>query len=66
MRTNIELDEDLLKEAFHYTHSTTKRAVVDEALREFVQNHRRKDIRKLLGKIQIHEGYDYKKLRREI
>ena len=58
MRTNIELDENLLEETFHYTHSTTKRAVVDEALREFVKNHRRKDIREVLGKVRIHADYE--------
>lgn len=63
MRTNIVLDEKLLKEAFRYTKVSTKRELVDLALREFVENHSRKDIRELRGKIKIHDYYDYKALR---
>jgi len=37
MRTNIELDEDLLKEARKYSHATTKRALVAEALTTFIE-----------------------------
>lgn len=63
MRTNIVLDDKLVKEAFRYAHVSTKKELIDLALREFVENHRRKDIRDLKGKIKIHEKYDYKELR---
>ncbi|MBA2534247.1 MAG: type II toxin-antitoxin system VapB family antitoxin [Rubrobacter sp.] len=63
MRTNIVLDDDLVEEAFRYANAKTKRELVDLALREFVENHKRKDIRELRGKITFHSGYDYKKLR---
>lgn len=63
MRTNIILDDKLVKEAFRYAHVSTKKELIDLALREFVENHRRRDIRELRGKISIRDGYDYKELR---
>ena len=63
MRTNIVLDEKLLEEAFHYAPVSTKRELIDLALREFVENHRRLDIRELKGKVKLRANYDYKLLR---
>jgi Arc/MetJ family transcription regulator len=63
MRTNILLDDKLVKEAFRYTKVSTKKELINLALREFVENHRRKDMRELKGKIKIAENYDYKILR---
>jgi Arc/MetJ family transcription regulator len=63
VRTNIVLDDELVEEAFRHSNAKTKRELVDMALREFVENHRRKDVRELRGKISFHPGYDYKKLR---
>lgn len=63
MRTNIVLDDELVEEAFRHSDAKTKRELVDRALREFVDNHKRKDIRELRGEITFHPGYDYKKLR---
>jgi Arc/MetJ family transcription regulator len=42
MRTNIEIDDELLKEAMAATGQTTKRATVEEALRRAVRLHRQK------------------------
>ena len=61
MRTNIVLDEDLLKEAFKYSKSHTKKDLIHEALKEFIENHKRKDLRELKGKIKFIEDYDYKR-----
>lgn len=63
MRTNIVLDDELVKEAFRHSNANTKRELVDQALREFVATHKRKDLRELRGKVSFHPGYDYKKLR---
>jgi len=63
MRTNIVLDEKLVQEAFRYAYVSTKRELIDLALREFVQAHRRRDVRELRGKVKISEDYDYKSLR---
>jgi Arc/MetJ family transcription regulator len=42
MRTNIEIDDELLKEAMAATGQTTKRATVEQALRRVVRLHRQK------------------------
>lgn len=42
MRTNIDLDDELLSEAMTATGLPTKRATVEEALRNLVQMHRKK------------------------
>lgn len=65
MRTNIELDDKLIKEAFRYSSVTTKRELVEIALREFVENHKRLNVLDLVGKVNIRSDYNYKKLRRE-
>jgi Arc/MetJ family transcription regulator len=63
MRTNIVLDDQLVKEAFNYADVSTKKELINLALREFVENHRRKDVRHLKGKIKIADNYNYKALR---
>lgn len=63
MRTNIDLDDKLVEEAFRYTDVRTKKDLVHLALREFVARHRRKDIRELRGTVGIRPEYDYKHLR---
>jgi Arc/MetJ family transcription regulator len=63
MRTNIVLDEELVKEAFRFTDVKTKRELVDLALREFVATRRRRDLRELFGRGGIRPDYDHKALR---
>lgn len=63
MRTNIVLDDALVAEALRYTEVKTKRELVELALREFVENRRRKDVRELRGKVRLREDYDHKALR---
>jgi Arc/MetJ family transcription regulator len=43
MRTNIEIDDDLLSEAMAASGLSTKRATVEEALRQLVLTHRRRE-----------------------
>ena len=64
MRTNIVLDDELVREAFKYSLAKTKKELIHEALREYVENRRRKDLRELKGKIDFREDYDYKSLRK--
>jgi Arc/MetJ family transcription regulator len=66
MRTNIELDDNLLREAFKYTAIKTKKALIDLTLKEFIANRKRKDLRDIKGKINFADGYDYKQMRREL
>jgi len=64
MRTNIVLDDDLIREAFSVSKAKAKKGLVHEALREFVYPRKRKDLTELAGSIQFHKGYDQKKLRK--
>lgn len=64
MRTNIDLDEELVREAFeHAPEVTTKKDLVHLALRELVKRRGRRDIRDLFGTVGIRPDYDHKKLR---
>jgi len=63
MRTNIVLDDNLVKEAFKYSEAKTKKELINQALKEFVDNRGRKDLLDLEGKIEFAKGYDYKSLR---
>jgi Arc/MetJ family transcription regulator len=63
MRTNIVLDDKLVKEAFKYSNVKTQKGLVEAALREYVENHRRLDMRELKGRISFQPNYDYKALR---
>ena len=63
MRTNIDLDPKLVEEAFRYADVRTKKDLVHLALREFIEQRRRLDMRDLCGAIPFAEGYDHKRLR---
>jgi len=65
MRTNIVLDDELVKEAFRHSRVKTKKALVHEALEELIRIRKRRSLLRLRGKVQFAKGYDYKKLRTE-
>jgi Arc/MetJ family transcription regulator len=52
MRTNIEIDDDLMKKAMKANGSTTKRATVEEALKLLIQTRAQGRIRRHWGKIK--------------
>ncbi len=60
MRTNIILDDELVKQAVMLTGITTKKKLVDTALREMIKSRRKKNLFDLAGKIEFSQGYDYK------
>ena len=64
MRTNIDIDDQLLEQAFSVSRARTKKELVHEALRELIRHRRRKDLTELAGEIEFHEGFDDKRLRR--
>ena len=49
MRTNIVIDDQLMKEAMELSGLKTKRQVVEQALRTFVRLKRQEDILELRG-----------------
>ena len=63
LRTNIVLDEDLVKEAQALSQIKTKRELVEVALREFVDNRKRMDLRELRGVADLRADYNYKSTR---
>lgn len=52
MRTNIDIDDDLMREAMRASGATTKRAVVEQGLRMLVDVRGQRAIRRLRGKVQ--------------
>lgn len=52
MRTNVVLDDELVEEAMRYTGLTTKKAVIEEALRTFVRLKSQESMRLLRGQLQ--------------
>ncbi len=63
MRTNIDINDNLLKEAFSVSQVKTKKDLIHEALREYIRLKKRRDLTELAGSIEFQDGYDYKKLR---
>jgi Arc/MetJ family transcription regulator len=63
MRTNINLDDSLVDEAFKLSRARTKKDLIHQALIEFVENRRRLNILDLEGRIEFSEGYNYKTMR---
>ncbi len=61
MATNLAIDEKLLVDALKAGGLKTKKATVNEALREFIQRRRQKKILKLFGSVEFDPKYDHKK-----
>lgn len=51
MRTNVVIDDELMSAALEASGLPSKRAVIEEALKRFVQLKQQSQIRKLKGKI---------------
>ncbi len=64
MRTNIVIDEKLLREAFAVSDARTKKDLVHEALRVLIAFKKRRDLTELAGKIDFRDDYDHKALRK--
>ena len=52
MRTNIEIDDDLMRQALEATGARTKRAAVEDGLRLLIQTRRQAGLRRLRGKVE--------------
>jgi Arc/MetJ family transcription regulator len=52
VRTNIEIDDSLMRQAMRWTGAATKRAVVEQGLRLLVETHEQTSIRRLRGKVR--------------
>jgi len=63
MRTNIVIDDELMKDALALSGLKTKREVVEIALRRYVKLKKQEEIRKYFGKLKW-EG-DLEAMRRD-
>jgi len=54
MRTNIEIDDKLMKGAMKALNAKTKKETVEHGLRLIMERAAREDVRKLRGKVEIY------------
>ena len=64
MPSNLAIDDNLLNLAKKIGKHKTKRAVVNEALQEYIQRRKQFEITKLFGKVEYEEDYNYKQQRK--
>jgi hypothetical protein len=60
MATNLAIDDKLLEEARIVGKHVTKKAVVNEALEEYIQRRKQIGIIKLFNSVEYETDYDYK------
>lgn len=65
MATNLAIDDKLLEEARQVGKHATKKAVVNEALAEYIQRRKQAEIVELFHTIDYAADYDYKARRKE-
>jgi Arc/MetJ family transcription regulator len=58
MRTNIEIDDELMEEAMRRAKTKTKRETVEQGLRLLIKLNRQTGIRKLRGKVKWQGNLD--------
>ena len=58
MKTNIDLDEQLVKQGFALTGLRTKKELVNFALAELVKRNTQKDLLELAGEIEFVDGFN--------
>ena len=64
MRTNIDIDDRLMRRAMRSSGAPTKRAAVEAGLRLLIQTRRQKSIRRLRGKVRWEGDLDVSRLGR--
>ncbi|MFZ5764898.1 MAG: type II toxin-antitoxin system VapB family antitoxin [Thermodesulfobacteriota bacterium] len=65
MATNLAIDDKLLEEARIVGKHATKKAVVNEALTEYIQRRKQAGITKLFHTVEYDPDYDYKAQRQK-
>jgi Arc/MetJ family transcription regulator len=60
MATNLAIDDKLLCEAVQLGNNRTKKATVNEALREYIDRRKRSETLNLFGTIDFDPKYHYK------
>ena len=65
MATNLAIDDELLRQAVRLGKQRTKKATVNEALREYVQRRQRLKALGLFGDVDFDLSYNYKAERKK-
>ncbi len=65
MATSLNINDALLQEALALDDQTTVDALVDTALREYIQRRKRLKVLDLFGTIDYDQDYDYKQQRQQ-
>jgi Arc/MetJ family transcription regulator len=60
MATNLQIEASLMEEALELGGHRTKRAVVEEALREYIMRRKQLQLLELFGTVEYEQDYDYK------
>lgn len=63
MPTNLAIDDNLLEAAKKISKHKTKKAVVNEALHEYIQRRKQLQVTKIFGTVEYSDDYNYKKQR---
>ena len=64
MASNLAIDPNLLSEALNVGGLGTKKDTVNQALKEFIQRRKQRQIVDLFGNLPADSDYDYKKGRK--
>lgn len=60
MATDLQIDNELLREAQQLGNFETEKDTVNQALKEFVERHKQLAVLKLQGQIDYFDDYDHK------
>jgi len=63
VRTNVVLDDRLVEEALKLGRKKTKKELIYDALKEYVDTRKRLDLADLAGKVRFRKDYNYKSMR---
>jgi len=63
LATNLQLDDRLIERAVKLGNHKTKRAAVNQALKEYVEHLEQQKILALFGQVDYDPDYDYKRQR---
>ncbi len=65
MATNLALDDRLIEQAVRLGKHKTKKEAVTAALEQYIRAKLREGIKDLIGKVDFHDDFDHKALRRK-
>ena len=65
MRTNIDIDDRLMRQAMRSSGARTKRAAVEQGLRLLIQTRGQSSLRRLRGKVVWNGDLDISRLERQ-